>query len=342
MSSKVSALGVAPESQIDLNSLIYLVKTLGGNTSYKLPLSTLMNNALATKPCEFRLGLMTGNPFQEQDVVGGKTTLFYTPVQEGAGNIALYDTTNSIWRIRQSDEISLSNSGLSAETLYDIFAYWTGSALALEAVAWSGANTRATALALQNSVYVKSGDASRRYVGTIRTNSDRFTSNIEATGSTTRGRYIWNLYNQVLTPMFVNEVSSTATWTYGTINTWRAANNQSLNCVKFIVGLTDYEYILSLCAAKIACAASEAGTVGAGLNSTSQATGGVAQHSSTLLRTEVPANTTGMAMDFATHQVTQLGYNQLHWLEFSRTGTITFTGFLSETVASGLTAWLLM
>jgi hypothetical protein len=341
MSSKVSALSVASESEIDLNSLVYLVKTLSGNASKKLPLSTLMNNVLISKPCEFRLGLVTDNPFAEQSVVGGSTTLYFTPVQQGAGNIALYDTTNSIWRIRQSGEVTLSNGGLSAETLYDIYAYWTGSAVALEAVAWSGANTRATALTTQDSVYVKTGDLSRRYVGTIRTNTDRFTSNIECTGVTTRGRYVWNLYNQALTSVYVNEVSLTATWTYGT-SAWRPANNDSANRVNFICGLNNYQYVFSLCACRVNCAASEAGGVGAGLNSTSQATGGTIAHSSSLLRTEVPPNNNGTAIDFATHQITQLGYNELYWLEYRRLGTITFTGVTDPTVYSGLTAWLLM
>jgi len=83
-----------------------------------------------------RLTLTSGTPVTTSDVTGA-TTLYYTPY---VGNgIALFDGT-STWTVRTFSELSLSLSGFTANTNYDIFAYWTGSAVALEAESW-GTNT---------------------------------------------------------------------------------------------------------------------------------------------------------------------------------------------------------
>ena len=114
---------------------------------------------------DFRISLVSGNPVPSSDVTAA-TTVYLTPYK---GNvISLYDNG---WRGVQSDEVSLSLSGLSADTNYDVFAYLNSGAVALEATAWTNGSTRATAIVRQDGVYVKSGDATRRYIGTIRTTS---------------------------------------------------------------------------------------------------------------------------------------------------------------------------
>lgn len=83
-----------------------------------------------------RLTLTSGTPVTTSDVTAA-TTIYYTPY---AGNgIALFDGT-STWTVRTFSELSLSLSGFTANTNYDIFAHWTGSAVALEAESW-GTNT---------------------------------------------------------------------------------------------------------------------------------------------------------------------------------------------------------
>lgn len=83
-----------------------------------------------------RLTLTSGTPVTTSDVTAA-TTIYYTPY---VGNgIALFDGS-STWTVRTFSELSLSLSGFTANTNYDIFAYWTGSAVALEAESW-GTNT---------------------------------------------------------------------------------------------------------------------------------------------------------------------------------------------------------
>jgi hypothetical protein len=66
-------------------------------------------------------------------------------------------------------EVSASLSGLTPNTNYDVLGYNNSGTLALDLVAWTNGTTRATALARQDGVLVKSGATTRRYLGTLRT-----------------------------------------------------------------------------------------------------------------------------------------------------------------------------
>jgi len=137
--------------------------------------------------------------------------------------IALCNAAGDTWSVLESDEIELVLSGLTANLCYDVFA-WNSGALDVELVAWLNATTRATALATLDGVTVKSGDPSRRYLGTI--------CAISATtiGDTENARRVWNENNRVMRAM--RTVSVTASYTYS-INTWRLA--ESADTQKFFV-----------------------------------------------------------------------------------------------------------
>jgi hypothetical protein len=95
---------------------------------------------------------------------------------------------------------------------------------------WQRADTnsmRATSLALQDGVYVKSGVPERRYLGTIRTTSVAGRSEDSLTK-----RFVYNEYNAVPRKLRVLDL---ATWTY-TTNAWRAAKNNLANRVEVVVG----------------------------------------------------------------------------------------------------------
>jgi hypothetical protein len=113
---------------------------------------------------------------------------------------------------------------------YDIWVYNNAGTLTLEALAWTDGVTRATALALQDSVYVKSGDATRRYVGTIYTDA----AGAACTDSLIR-RGVWNYYNRVTRPSFV----ATATNRTLTTNPAAWAQVHADWTVRFIVGVVD-------------------------------------------------------------------------------------------------------
>jgi hypothetical protein len=172
----------------------------------------------------FRLTLESGQPVSTSNQEA-KTTLYMTPYVGKL--ISLY--YSSTWSTYETGEISLSLSSYTANKNYDIWAYYSGSAVTLDSTVWTNDTTRATALSTQDAVYIKSGDATRRYIGTIRTTGttgqceDSYTS-----------RYVWNMYNRVGRWGFTT--NTTASWTYSstTPREWNAGTGQIR--YKFVVG----------------------------------------------------------------------------------------------------------
>lgn len=174
-----------------------------------------------------RLTLESGVAVSSTDQLA-KTTLYMTPYFSGA--ICLYIA--GAWTLKITAEISVALGTLSSGKNYDVFAYWTGSAVAIELLAWTNDSTRATALITQDGVCVKTGATDRRYVGTIRT----------ATATTVEDsaakRFVWNgpePWRQVLRHL-VSPAETTDTWVYATA-TWRQANANTANKVEVVVGL---------------------------------------------------------------------------------------------------------
>lgn len=165
-------------------------------------------------PMEARLTLETGVPISTTDQTA-KTTLYLTPYK--GNQIAVYDGTSAWSTLTLSADISITLAGLTAGLPYDVYVYSNAGTLALELTAWTNTTTRATARALQNGVYVKTGATTRRFVGTIC---------IVATGQcedSVSKRMVNNFYNQVPRPMAVSYISSHA---YATA-AWRAWNNNA-------------------------------------------------------------------------------------------------------------------
>jgi len=179
-----------------------------------------------------RLTLTSGSPVTTSDVTAA-TSVYFTPY---LGNrISLYNGAS--WKKHQFTERTLSLSGFAADTNFDIFLYNNSGTLTLEAVAWTDGTTRATALAVQDGVYVKSGDSTRRYLGTIRT-----TGTIGQCEDSYTKRYCWNYYNQIMKMLNKNDGTD---HTYGT-TTWRYYNNDSSNKVEIVVGLDESSIVGSI------------------------------------------------------------------------------------------------
>ena len=182
---------------------------------------------------DFRLTGASGTPVMTTDSTS-ISTLYLSPY---SGNrISLYDTTNSKWVLRQSAEVSLAVTGRTTDLPFDVFAYWTGSAVALEFLNWTNATTRATALARQDGIWTKSGDASRRYVGTVRPRSATSCHWVLGTADSPAKLDIDNADNRVAVRFSVRD--TTNTWTYSTA-TYRQARASANNQVDIMVGLAD-------------------------------------------------------------------------------------------------------
>ncbi|MFZ4124582.1 MAG: DUF2793 domain-containing protein [Rickettsiales bacterium] len=200
-----------------------------GNNSTKIATTAYVDAAMssggASRVCEGRLTLTSATPVTTADVIGA-SSLYYTPFR--GNNISLWNGT--AWQTLAFTEITMSLSGLTANLPYDVFAFINTGAVAIERLAWTNGTTRATALALQNGVLVKSGDATRRYLGTFAATAATTTEDSQAK------RFVWNYYNRMRRRLYVGD--TTDTWTYSTA-TYRQANGSAANQIDMVIGVQE-------------------------------------------------------------------------------------------------------
>jgi hypothetical protein len=189
----------------------------------------LFQSSLAVLPNPTESGFrLCGTSVSPATDTASTTSVFLTPFT--SNRIALYDTAASRWRTQTTGEVSLPLGTLTSDKNYDVFAYWTGTAVALEfSAAWTTDTARADAVVAQDGVLVKSSDHSRRLVGTIRTISTTQTAD-----SPTQ-RFIWNASNRLRRSMTVKD--STYSWTYPNPGgTFRYVRGQTSNKVEYVCG----------------------------------------------------------------------------------------------------------
>jgi hypothetical protein len=200
-------------------------QTLTNKTLTAPTLNGIISGDAAQKLCQARLTLTTGVPVTSSDVTAA-STIYITPYQ--GNHMALYNGTT--WQVLSFTEISHSLTGATASRPHDIFAYNNAGTVAIEHLAWASDTARATALAIQNGVLVKSGAATRRYLGTVYVNAS-----VQTEDSVTR-RLVWNYYHRAIKHLTRGE--STANWTYST-GAFRQVNNNTANQVEVMVGLSE-------------------------------------------------------------------------------------------------------
>lgn len=209
---------------------------------------------------DFRLTLTTGVPVTTSDVTGA-TTIYCTPYK--GNQISLYD--GAAWVTRASSEFSLALGTLTSGKPYDVFCYDNAGTPTLEFLAWTNDTTRATALAYQDGVLVKSGNATRRYLGTF------YTTATTTTEDSLAKRFLWNYYNRVNRPMRVME--ATASWTYSTASL-RQFNNSTANQLDYVAGVAEDSIAVTCYANAISSAATiRTVVVGIGVDAITQSTG---------------------------------------------------------------------
>lgn len=261
--------------------------------------------------CDGRLTLTSGTPVTTSDVTAA-TTVYFTP--NGNGNrIALYD--GSAWQIVSFSELSIALGSDAANTNYDVFAYLNAGAVAIERLAWTNDTTRATALALQNGVWVKSGDATRRYLGSYRT-----TSTIGQTEDSELRRFVFNASSKNRARRSLRVIEATDNWTYTTA-TFRQVRASTANQVGVLIGLPGAMVELSA----FAIASNSGGNVSIctaiGEDSTSTPIAGQILHAGTA---QVGINGPASAH---IRRLPAVGYHFYVWQEFSgAAGTTTWVG----------------
>ena len=180
-----------------------------------------------------RLSLTTGTPVTTSDVTGA-ATIYFTPYQ--GETISLYNGTN--WQPYDLAEMSIAGSTLTASKMYDFFVYENSGTPTLEALVWTDATTRATAIVLSSGRYIKTGDTTKLYVGSAYVDASQQFNDAGGTGDTAVMRFVYNYYNRVYRPMWRKE--ATDSWTYSTA-AWRMWNGGSAteNRFRFVQGVDE-------------------------------------------------------------------------------------------------------
>lgn len=260
-------------------------------------LATSGSGGIQPLMCDGRLTLSSGVPVPTTNVTAA-TTLYFTPYR--GNRIALYD--GSQWQAIAFTEASLAVPA-TTNTLYDVWAYLSSGSVVLETTAWTNDTTRATALTLQDNVYVKSGATTRRYLGTIRTGAVSGQSEDSQTN-----RLVWNYYNRTQRVMRIQD--ATATWAYST-NAWRQANDNTANQGNFVIGVAEDVVNANL---QVSLSNSSASVrsiyIGIGLDSvSSNAAAALAS------ATQSPASTARFTINTQFSAVVAVGYHYLSWIE---------------------------
>jgi hypothetical protein len=176
----------------------------------------------SARPPGGRLTLTTAVPVTTSDVTAA-TAVRYTPYI--GTTVDLYDGS-SRWLEFTFPELSISIAGYTADMNFDMFLYDNGGAVALESLAWTNSTTRATALALQDGKLVKSGAATRLYIGTIGT-----TGTVGQTEDSYAKRYVWNYYHRVVRPLRVLPTADSWSYNTATLRQWNALTSNQLGLV---------------------------------------------------------------------------------------------------------------
>ena len=273
---------------------------------------------------DFRLTLESGVPVSATDQLA-KTTVYCTPGGQG-NQIDLYDAAGVPTRYTAA-QFSIALPA-AASQLYDVFAYANAGAPALELLAWTNDTTRATALTLATTgVWTKTGDLTRRYVGSVRTT----TAAGQSEDSLVK-RYLWNACNRVRRPMTRQE--SATSWTYSS-TTVRQANANALNQLDLVVGLPEVaiEVLLQVKANNSAGGgANVAATIGEDSTTASVS-------SPFTYGTSVSA---GIDLPLTAHlaKVPAIGRHFYTWLEQSAASGTTTWGNAGGAVGAGLSLWM--
>jgi len=298
-----------PEQTTILSDDKFLLQTAAGVTKSAKFSNMLSGGSGGSNAQDFRLTLASAIAVSTSDVTAA-TTIYCTPYK--GNKISLYDGTN--WNTRSSAQFSLALGTLTSGKPYDVFCYDNAGTPTLEFLAWTNDTTRATALAYQDGILVKSGAATRRYLGTF------YTTSATTTEDSTANRYLWNYYNRVSRAM--QRLETAVTWTYTTAS-FRQANGNSANQLNFVIGVSE-ETVSAELLVRVSNSNTNVQFVGGiGLDSTtSEATSGY-------LRGEqyTQASNVNLTQKASLNALIPAGRHYLAWLEYSQaSGSSTWVG----------------
>lgn len=262
---------------------------------------------------DFRLSGVTVTPVMTADSTS-LSTLFLC--QYKGNHISLFDGVN--WQdAAPAAEVSLAVTGRTTDLPFDVFGFLSAGAVTLEFLNWTNATTRATALVRLDGVLVKSGDSTRRWLGSVRARSATTFHWVRAGDDLPCKLDLFNADNRV--DMNVTLRALTNTWTY-TLATWRQAQASANYQVDIMNGIQEESFEASLMVSSRNSTISIAREVGIGFDSTTAFTGTTGE------TTNEVASITCHGVARIAHQPT-IGRHFYAWLEISTaTGTCTWVG----------------
>jgi len=219
------------------------------------------SNEAAVDPAAMggRLTLESNVAVPSSDLIG-KQVLYYTPFR--SNRVALYGGAN--WAQFTFSEVSLILSNLSANTNYDVFIYNSSGNLALSLSPWTSDTNRGSNISTQDGVWVKTGDPTQKYVGTIRSTSS------STTEDSANKRFVYNYYHRVKRDLRKYETNTTP-WTFTTNYTFTPWFGNLGNRVEVVLGTN--EDIVELTFSAYIHGPSSAAYIAIGLDSDTTPTG---------------------------------------------------------------------
>lgn len=192
-----------------------------------------------------RLTLTSGVPVTTSDVTGA-STVYLTPWR---GNVlSIYD--GSDWVPYVFPELSRSLSGLTSGKNYDLFAYLSGGSPVIDlGPAWTGDQTRSSAVSLLNGIYVNASSFTSIMAGaTVAANRGVLLGTIRTTGTNTtedssRKGFLSDARNPVGKPCFLNCTGGIHTYGSTTARNWA---NDSTNIIEWINSIPQDNALLGL------------------------------------------------------------------------------------------------
>lgn len=181
---------------------------------------------------DFRLSGVTATPIMTADSTS-LSTIFLT--QFKGNRLALYDGAN--WQLCEPpSEVSLAVTGRTTDLPFDIFAYLNAGVVTLEFTDWTNATTRATGLTRTNGVWTKSGDPTRRYMGSCRPRSATTFHHRMAGDDVPVRLDLWNVDNRIEFAFTLRALTNTWAYTTATI---RQAQGSANYQIEVMVGLQE-------------------------------------------------------------------------------------------------------
>lgn len=267
-----------------------------------------LKTQVIVQTCQGRLTLASGTPITTTDQTA-KTTVYFAPYH--GNKIGLYNGTDETWDLYTFSELSLSLSGYTANKNYDIWGYLNSGSPALESLIWTDDTNRATGLTLDNGIWVKSGDVTRRYLGTI-----RITGTAGQCEDSLAKRFVWNMHKRV--KRILKAVESTNSWLKS--GSWGEANGGSTygtSRVGIVIGVTEDTVEAKVQAMQKYSGGAAGGQVGVGVDETG--TNSAQLYNSVLTTVYIPT--------LAFYQgYPGIGFHYLAWLEQSTGAICTFYG----------------